>query len=109
MIAAHDRPDAEAAAEPLPTPTRAGGPDRLPRNVCGGGWPRERKGKGKGSRWNAVRHGCMAKALIPADLQVEVDRCTAMLTEHYRPTNAFEVTAIARMGRLGPSSSGSRR
>jgi hypothetical protein len=56
--------------------------------------------KGKGSRWNAVRHGCMAKTLIPADLESEVQQCTVILTEQYRPTSAFEIKAIANMGRL---------
>ena len=54
----------------------------------------------KGSRWNAVRHGCMAKLLLPADLEIEVEKCTAMLTEHYRPTTDYEVGIIATMGRV---------
>ena len=58
------------------------------------------KAKGKGSRWNAVRHGCMAQELFPAALQSEIDQCTGMLSERYRPTTAFEVAVIARMGRL---------
>ena len=58
------------------------------------------KKKEKGSRWNAVRHGCMAKLLLPADLEIEVQKCTATLTEHYRPTSDHEVGIIATLGRL---------
>ena len=52
------------------------------------------------SRWNAVRHGCMSKALVPADLLVEVDRWTVILQERYRPTSGFEIETVAKMGRL---------
>ncbi len=54
----------------------------------------------KGSRWNAVRHGCMAKLLLPADLAAEVAKCTAILTEHFRPTTEFEVGLLITMGRV---------
>ena len=56
--------------------------------------------EGKGSRWNAVRHGCMAKLLLPADLAAEVAKCTAILTEHFRPTTEFEVGLLITMGRV---------
>ena len=102
MIAGYDRADAKAAADAFADPDSAPeAPIVYPEMSSDAGWLRSKgKGKGKGSRWNAVRHGCMAQTLIPADLQIEVDQCTAMLTEEYRPTTAFEVSAIARMGRL---------
>jgi len=54
----------------------------------------------KGSRWNALRHGCMAKVLFPADLEAEIEQCTAGLTEHHQPTSAYEVGLIKNLGRL---------
>ena len=102
MIAGYVRADAKAAADAFADPDSA--PEAAivyPESSSDASWLRAKgRGKGKGSRWNAVRHGCMAQMLIPADLQVEVDQCTAMLTEEYRPTTAFEGSAIARMGRL---------
>jgi len=56
--------------------------------------------KKKGSRWNAVRHGCMARLLLPADLEIEAEKCTAALTDLHRPTSDYEVRIIATMGRL---------
>jgi hypothetical protein len=56
--------------------------------------------KKKGSRWNALRHGCMAKVLFPPELEAEIEQCTAVLTEHYQPTTAYEVGLIKNLGRL---------
>ena len=56
--------------------------------------------KPKGSKWNAVRHGCMAKVLLPADLEAEVVKHTAMLTEYHHPTSDYEAKIIATMGRV---------
>ena len=54
----------------------------------------------KGSRWNALRHGCMAKVLFPADLEAEIEKCTAVLTEHHQPTSDYELGIIKNLGRL---------
>ena len=54
----------------------------------------------KGSRWNALRHGCMAKVLLPADLAAEAERCIGVLTAEYRPTTDYEVGKIKTMGLL---------
>ena len=42
----------------------------------------------------------MAKLLLPADLEIEAEKCTAALTELHRPTSDYEVGIIATMGRL---------
>ena len=107
MIAAHDLTDAgadvDAGAVAFAGAAGPEAPIMYPRcydNADGTSPMAKETDQGKGSRWNAVRHGCMAQILLPADLQQEVARCTAMLTEHYRPTNDFQVSRIAKMGRL---------
>ena len=101
MIAAHARHDAATVADFDADPPVAAivYPESSPE--ADGSPP-----KGKGSRWNAVRHGCMARVLLPADLKAEADRYTAILTERYGPTNDFEVDTVAKMGRLSASSNG---
>ena len=42
----------------------------------------------------------MAKLLLPADLEIEAEKCTAVLTELHRPTNDYEAGIIATMGRV---------
>jgi hypothetical protein len=96
MIAAADRHDAETISDLEAAPEA---PVFYPEG-CSAHDEARVEGKAKGSRWNAVRHGCMAKILIPAHLEGAVEQCTATLTEHYRPTTKFEVDAIASMGRL---------
>ena len=107
MIAAHERRacdpvvDFETAAARLADPENVGPTAAI---VYGGadvttGSGAKSEGKGKGSRWNAVRHGCMAQTLLPADLQKEVDDFTAVFTERYQPTDIAERAAVATMGR----------
>lgn len=101
MIASDVRPDADAYAKAVAS-LKAEAPEAAivyaggvgPDVVAGAG------AKPKGSKWNAVRHGCMAKVLLPADLEAEVKKHTAMLTEHHRPTSDYEANLIATMGRV---------
>jgi hypothetical protein len=55
--------------------------------------------KRRGSKWNAVRHGMMAKTLFPVDLEAQIARCTAILTEHDKPATPYEVRLVNEMGR----------
>ncbi len=92
MIAEHDRPDADTDGDvsevPIIDPEGAGGPEEAP-------------SKEKGSRWNAVQHGLMAKELLPEPLASEVKQWTAILTDRFRPATPYEVAQIAIMGRAG--------
>ena len=104
----HDQPDTEAVAdagfEAAPEAAIIYAGSSLPDDVA----PPKKDGKGKGSRWNSVRHGLMAQLLLPADLAAEAETWTAMLTKLHLPTSEHEVSLIARMGRLCPRSIGIR-
>jgi hypothetical protein len=51
------------------------------------------------SRRNALKDGLTSKVVFTADLAAEVERCTALLTEVYQPTNDYEKKLIGDMGR----------
>ena len=56
--------------------------------------PRTAKGKSQ-SRWNALKHGVLAKAIIPQHLQVhesheDFDRLLATLRHEFEPQSAIE-------------------
>jgi hypothetical protein len=61
------------------------------------GDPSERRG----SRWNSMKHGLMAKVLFEEDLLAEITRFTTLLTQEFRPATPYEVQQIAIMGRAG--------
>ena len=101
MIADAVEPDADAYAKAVANLKAEA--SEVPITYEGGVGPDVEAGahvKPKGSRWNAVRHGCMAKVLLPADLEAEVAKHTAMLAEHHCPTSDYEVSLIATMGRV---------
>src|SRR5258708_5503688 len=103
MIASAVEPDADAYAKAVAS-LKAEAPE-APIVYVGGVGPdgnieASAQAKPKGSKWNAVRHGCMAKILLPADLEAEVAKHTVMLTEYHRPTNDYETKIVATMGRV---------
>jgi hypothetical protein len=92
MVVTIDQPDAETAA--AETEVRSGNP-------VGGDTPEGASSKGKGSRWNSLKHGLMAKDLLPEDLAEEVKKLRAILTDHFKPQNPYEFEQILIMGRAG--------
>ena len=65
MIVIVDQPDAETAG--AETEVRSGDP-------VGWRYAEGASSKGKGSRWNSLKHGLMAKDLLPEDLAEEVEK-----------------------------------
>src|SRR5262249_29388619 len=51
------------------------------------------------SRWNAVRHGLESQSLFPPDMQAQIDRHNAALTEQHSPANANEVWLVLEIAR----------
>ena len=99
MITEVDRPDtdtvADAEVREVPTidPEAAGGPAEAPSD--------EVPSKGKGSKWNALKHSLMAKSLFTDSLVKEITHFTAVLTDRYLPATPFQRGQIAIMGRAG--------
>ena len=92
MIADIDRPDADIEADvqevPINESEGPAGSDEAP-------------SKGKGSRWNSLKHSLMAKVLFTDSLAGEIERFTAILTERFLPKTPYEFAQIAIMGRAG--------
>jgi hypothetical protein len=75
-----------------------------PREPAGAGPETETEGTPTGrdaSRRNALKDGMTAKVVFPPELAAEVARCTAMLTDVYKPSNVYEIKLIGDMGRAG--------
>jgi hypothetical protein len=51
------------------------------------------------SRWNAVKHGLESQSLFPPDMQAQIDKHNAALTEQYSPANANEVWLVLEIAR----------
>jgi hypothetical protein len=94
MIAALEQPDADGETATMEVPSVE--PDEN-----GGLEGASSQGQGKGSRWNSMKHGLMAKELLPDDLAEEARQYTVMLTEHFKPTCPYERKQISIMGRAG--------
>ena len=93
MIAEHDRAQADTDADATM--------EDLIGERDGADGADEASSKGKGSKWNAVQHGLMAKELFPEPLASEVRHWTAILADRFRPATPYEWAQITIMGRSG--------